>query len=280
MHHEDLQSAANQLENLHQNRLNQINSHYIDNQGTLGTIPGSHVVIPYKKTFKDKLMKVLPILLIILGICLFGYKVLAPVIENQLDENERQVIIKPIDNNDDIAVIKNPNYNFSFEELLGTSKSGPLNSSPSLENLPEYFYVSIPKLKIDKARIKLNSTELNPRFALGHYRGSCLPGDACNAFIYGHSTFKSIKNKYETGDYTAVFSHLNELQFGDEFIITYNDTEYKYLVNTMKIESPDKVDPLENPFGKGSNVSSVTLFTCDPPGTTKNRLLIVGVLVK
>jgi len=213
--------------------------------------------------------------------------VLLPIAISYAKTNDNQPIISPVsdDKSTDIAVSnRSTNDNFVFTELSkeqNVDEKEHVNafSKDGVVDVPEFFYVTIPKLGIYDAKIKSNSLELNPRDAIGHFNGSCLPDEACNTFIFGHSTFKSVKNNYEKGDYREIFSKLNDLEYGDEFYINYNGKDYRYMVDFSKIDEPKEVDPLENPYPKSFHINSVTLFTCDPPGTTKYRLSVVGKLV-
>src|SRR5688572_16023437 len=47
------------------------------------------------------------------------------------------------------------------------------------------YTISIPKLKIDKAHVEINSEDL--KTTLVHYKGSTLPGQIGNAVVLGHS---------------------------------------------------------------------------------------------
>jgi len=224
-------------------------------------------------------------------------KVLFPVVQTYAKASQYEPVISPMATKSSVNLTSDSSQqNFKFNELsLGfrdgkeyKEEGGILfdgnDQKPSLAKkyeVPNYFYLSIPKLKIKNAKIKTNSTDLDPQEALGHYNGSCLPTEGCNTFIFGHSTYKSAKNNYEEGDYTEIFSKLDELEYGDEFSITFNGKEYRYLVDLTKIQRPENVNPLENPLPKslGRHENTVELFTCSPPGTTKFRLSVVGRLV-
>jgi len=179
-------------------------------------------------------------------------------------------------------------YNdFVFEEL-----NPNFNSATHLEpktrhkdDLPKYFYLTIPKLGIEDAKIEVNSPSLDPREALGHYSGSCLPDEDCNVFIYGHSNYTRSDEadyKYNEGDYSYIFKDLDKLEYGDEFCISFEGKPYCYIVEMTKVENPKDVNPLEEPMPKslGNHENTVQLFTCTPSGTTKYRLSVVGRLVK
>ncbi len=142
-------------------------------------------------------------------------------------------------------------------------------------NIPKYFTLSVPKLGIKDAVIETNSTNLSPESFLGHYKGSALPGQTGNSFIYGHSVLPWFFNPK---NYKTIFSTLDNLQAGDEFVINYNNKELKYKVETKTILHPDEVNPLAEYKPRYLNESTMTLMTCYPAGTRARRLLVNGVL--
>jgi len=226
--------------------------------------------------------------LIFLGIGILFQKFLLPIAISYAKVSENAPIDSPLAGKNAVnlsANITSKDKGFVFNELTEggithtESEHEKLENKSGVDNIPEFFYLTIPKLDIYDAKVVTNSLNLNPKDAVGHFKGSCLPNEACNTFLFGHSTFKSVKNNYEKGDYKQVFSRLNELEYGDEFYITYNGKKYRYMVDFSKIDEPLNVDPLENPYPKSLHVNSITLFTCDPPGTTKYRLSVVARLV-
>ena len=60
---------------------------------------------------------------------------------------------------------------------------------------------------------------------------------------------------------------------GDTFFLTYNGTVYGYKVIERKVVSPSQVDVLDSVPGE---TATATLITCDPPGTSLNRLVVIG----
>ena len=230
----------------------------------------------YSPTYQLK--QAFSLFLLLAGSVLMLFKVIVPMFNMHIDSLERAPILSPTSELSNIVIDTKNNTKFSFIELKDT-KRAILSRYQDLD-LPQEFYISIPSLNIKDAVVKINSTDYDPKNALGHYKGSCLPGDGCNAFIFGHSTYEGAINRYEKGDYTAIFSKLNNLNYGDEFNIKFNDKEYRYIVQKSKIEKPKNIDPLSDPYPTGTNKSSVTLFTCDPPGTTINRLLVTAMLVE
>jgi hypothetical protein len=60
---------------------------------------------------------------------------------------------------------------------------------------------------------------------------------------------------------------------GDTFYLTYNEKLYVYKVISKNIVSPSDVAVLDS---VPDQTATATLITCDPPGTSINRLIVVG----
>src|SRR3989344_1197919 len=159
---------------------------------------------------------------------------------------------------------------FEFSELQNAQ------GVTSQANVPEFYYITIPKLRIERARVDTSPPDLSPDDALGHYIGSAQPGQNGDTFIYGHSVLPSF---YNPKNYKTIFSTLHQLEIGDEFTIEYNNKTYTYKVEQKKTLKPNEVDPLWGYKPKYLNESTVTLMTCSPPGTKIKRLLVNAVLV-
>jgi sortase A len=102
-----------------------------------------------------------------------------------------------------------------------------------------------------------------------HYATTSNPGETGNGAIFGHSS-NNILNK---GKYKFAFVLLKRLENGDTFIVQKDGKRYVYRVFDKKTVKPEAVNILSETGGKGSTFS---LITCDPPGTTLNRLVVTG----
>jgi sortase A len=102
------------------------------------------------------------------------------------------------------------------------------------------------------------------------YPGTAKPGEFGNAFIFGHSSnYPWIK-----GEYNSVFALLDELSFGDEIIVYYNQQKFTYIIREKKVIKPGNVKILDRDDGK----KELSLMTCWPIGTTLNRLIVFAEL--
>jgi len=137
-----------------------------------------------------------------------------------------------------------------------------------------------PKIIIPKINVEIpiefdqeSTTEADIQNSLDdgvvHYPTTVNPGEKGNAAIFGHSS----NNIFNKGKYKFAFVLLSKLEANDVFYITYNGKVYAYKVFNKKIVKPTEVGVLGPVPGKES---TATLITCDPPGTTINRLIVIG----
>lgn len=132
--------------------------------------------------------------------------------------------------------------------------------------------IIIPKLNVDAPIVMdvADNEEKTIQAALEKgvtlYPNTGKPGELSNPVIFGHSS----NNIFNNGDYKFVFVLLSRLEVGDTFMINYNSKQYVYKVFNKKIVKPNDVGVLsEKP-----KEAMVTLITCDPPGSSANRLII------
>lgn len=135
--------------------------------------------------------------------------------------------------------------------------------------------VIIPKINVqipvvyDAASIDEASVQKSLEDGVIHYATTVLPGQQGNAAFFGHSS----NNIFNKGKYKFAFVLLHEMVPGDIFYLTYNKTIYTYRVFDKKVVAPSEVSVLNSVPGK---TATATLITCDPPGTSNNRLVVWG----
>lgn len=144
-----------------------------------------------------------------------------------------------------------------------------LNTSLSQTQKTEY-YISIPKLKIDSAVVKIGSLDL--KSSLIQYPQTALPGQFGSPVVFGHSVLPQFFNPKS---YLTIFSTLYTLKQGDQILINFDNIEYKYLVEEMYEILPTDLSVLEQRF----DGRYLTLITCTPPGTYLRRLVIKARIV-
>lgn len=102
-----------------------------------------------------------------------------------------------------------------------------------------------------------------------HYPTTAAPGQNGNVAIFGHSS----NNIFNKGKYKFAFVLLREMEPGDIFYLTYEGKVYTYKVFTKKVVKPEEVWVLTSTEGK---TATAALITCDPPGSTRYRLVVWG----
>jgi LPXTG-site transpeptidase (sortase) family protein len=134
--------------------------------------------------------------------------------------------------------------------------------------------VIIPKINVELPYITGNSTNENDientlEDGIAHYPTTALPGQQGNAAFFGHSS----NNIFNKGKYKFAFVLLHEMEPGDIFYLTNNGKIYTYKIFQKKVVEPSDtwvLNPVEG------HTSTAVLITCDPPGTSKHRLVVWG----
>lgn len=130
-----------------------------------------------------------------------------------------------------------------------------------------YYTLSIPKLGIDNALVKLGGEDLSD--SLIQYPGTAIPGKVGNAVIFGHSV---LPQYFDPKNYLTIFSTLPRLEIGDLIYINYNDFSYSFQVEDIFEVRPKDIQILE----QSSSGAYITLVTCTPPGhPLKPKRLII-----
>ncbi|WP_066055135.1 class D sortase [Robertmurraya korlensis] len=130
------------------------------------------------------------------------------------------------------------------------------------EGVPNDMRIVIPKLSLDVPVLE-GATKDNLRVAVTHLEGTGRVGiKGENSVILGHRSFV-------TGEF---FSELDKLQKGDTFSITSSSTEFEYEVVDQKIIDPSDLSVLSTI----PEESLVTLITCHPRYSSKQRLVVIA----
>jgi len=134
----------------------------------------------------------------------------------------------------------------------------------------------IPKINVDVPVIYGASPDYNSMMAamqkgVANFSipgANSVPGQVGNTVLSGHSS----NDLFEPGDYKFIFAQLDKLTTGDTIYVNYNSVRYTYSVVKTQVVSPDNVQALygfdDKPY--------LTLITCTPLGTSRNRLLVTA----
>lgn len=164
-----------------------------------------------------------------------------------------------------MAYVSPGNAPASSIEAIDPTVSGTVSPEPRL---------LIPKLNVDvpiNFGVSLNEVMSAMNHGVAHYRiagASAYPGEIGNFVITGHSA----GDIYSSNQYKYIFSGLERLEDGDLIYVNYNSVRYTYRVIKKEIVDPSNVAALVIDTDK----PLLTLVTCTPLGTSRNRLLVIA----
>lgn len=147
-----------------------------------------------------------------------------------------------------------------------------------LTPVDEDFSIIIEKIGVNAPVIKNVSVSDEEEYfealkkGVAHAKGKSLPGETGNVYMFAHSSIEF----WKMGPYATVFNQVRRLEKGDKIHVVHNGIVYDYEIFDKKVVSGFDLKPFEAEY----NAKSIlTLQTCDPPGTTLNRLIVRSVLV-
>ena len=95
-----------------------------------------------------------------------------------------------------------------------------------------------------------------------HWPGTAMPGQPGNVVVAGHRT-----------SHGSPFLRLGEMHPGDDIVFVMGDGTWTYKVTASEVVSPQALGIVNQ-----HDVSEATLFTCHPPGSGSERLVIHALL--
>ena len=150
------------------------------------------------------------------------------------------------------------------ESIISIATKTLTNQAAKAEFLPDV----VGRLTILSANINhyvvFGATNKKLEYGPGYILGTSLPGTGGNFAVAGHRT-----------TYGAPFGNLDRVQIGETIIFQTNTNQYKYKIIEVKIVSPEDNYVLEN-YGD----DRITLTTCHPKFSAKQRLIVIGQLEK
>jgi len=106
----------------------------------------------------------------------------------------------------------------------------------------------------------------------GHYPGSAMPGQVGNFAVAGHRT-----------TYGAPFGRLDELRPGDAIVLETRASWLTYRVTGTRVVAPNEVAvtaPVPDAPGRQPTQALLTLTTCNPRYSARQRLVVFGLLAQ
>lgn len=162
---------------------------------------------------------------------------------------------------------------YSYDPSTKTQKEVSINKDYSKD-----MYVTIESVGIKDIKISSNVESTDEKVynkylksGVAHFKGTPLPGDGGNSFIYGHSAVESFFSRHKDLPET-IFSRLNDIDIGQKVVVKREDNVLEYVVRNKKIVEPEDFTILE----PVQNKETVTLMTCWPLGLGTKRLIVVA----
>jgi len=157
-----------------------------------------------------------------------------------------------------------------FAKLLG-------DTNIMTEPVNKEFSIVISRLGINAPVVKdvsvINSHDYKEALKKGvaHSLTSNYPStEPGNVYLFAHASV----NLWDLGKYATVFNLLRKVELNETIHIFYEGDEYVYRVVNKEVYPGWNVYPLSR-----SVIEPVlTLQTCDPPGTTLNRMVVTAIL--
>lgn len=139
------------------------------------------------------------------------------------------------------------------------ASAGPVDLAPAAPH--RVGTISIPKLRI-RQPILSGVTDSVFDLGVGYWPGTALPGQAGNMVLGGHRTAG-----------TRPFYDIQKLRTGDPIMVTRGGRTYTYRVTGSRIVKPTATWIL-NPTPH----STLTLFSCHPRGSVRQRYVVTASL--
>ena len=194
-------------------------------------------------------------------------------VQHQASQEVLSQIYQSNDNDSNFTATQAPKFN---ERILSI-----FNDVPVFETLADSFIANNTNTPIDYTpdvfgKLEIESIKLNQfivsgtdeqslEFGPGHYIQTAFPGTGGNVGIAGHRT-----------TFGAPFANLDKVQLGDELILTVGVNKYHYEVDEVTIV--EAVGGEYVLYNRGDD--RLTLTTCHPKYSAKQRLIVTGILTK
>jgi len=105
---------------------------------------------------------------------------------------------------------------------------------------------------------------------IGHYPGTAMPGAVGNFAVAAHRT-----------TYGKPFSRIAELEVGDSLVVRTEQIWYVYRVTGHEVVKPSQVEviaPVPGKPGTTPTTATITLTTCHPQYSARERYVVHGLL--
>lgn len=146
------------------------------------------------------------------------------------------------------------------QDNVATDTPGGIVNDAPLQGLPTENTLVIPQIGVDGSVVEGASIDVL-KSGFWHRPNTSTPEKGGNTVIIGHRFL------YKTGPKT--FYGLDKLNEGDEFALFWEGKEYIYRVFEKKL-----IEPTEVSIEANTEEPMLTLYTCTPLWTAKQRLVV------
>lgn len=158
-----------------------------------------------------------------------------------------------------------------------SSELSVVSSVSSVAPSSDLFAISIPALGIERLQVShpedpmTHAGIIEPlKRGVGHLFG--YPGGGGKVMVYGHSS----GYPWDVSAYTRVFRRVNRLAPDDTIELLYQGRRFTYRVTGQERVAADDL----RPFQEEDSGEELILYTCWPPDSTSERLLVRAIPVK
>lgn len=220
-----------------------------------------------------KTIKIVGLIFVMVGIAGFAYPFVYGFFNNEEIVPEKNVPIiqaqLPTFAGLIVVPILSPNSN-SEEQNRGSSISQPRQGGGEIGTTPRPAVI--------KDHLIIAGADINMPVFLGPTektlnRGGWLFPNTSRPELGGNSVIFGHRYMYRPPK-SNTFWNLDKVKIGDEMVLFWHGKEYKYRVNEIKIVEPEDLSVMRT-----STDSRLTVITCTPLFTTKQRLVVIGTLL-
>jgi LPXTG-site transpeptidase (sortase) family protein len=161
-----------------------------------------------------------------------------------------------------------PSITFIFQDKSPEARApyagalADVEGSSTTAQTPDENRLVIPSIQVDEPILEGSNIGLITNGGTWRRPTTATPFDDNNTVIVGHRWY---------GNNISTFYHLDKVEVGQQMAVYWEGEEILYEVTEKKIVDPAQVE-IEAPTAE----RQLTLYTCDPVWTAKNRLVIVA----
>ncbi len=158
--------------------------------------------------------------------------------------------------------------NFKDQEIIKEKTAEIVNQLQPADYDVSPNRIIIPKIGVNAPIVQSKNADYALSLGSWHVPDTSTPDKGGNTVITGHR-FKYLP------PHNLTFYLFHKLETGDVFSVIWQKQDYYYRIRDIKIVDKTEVsilNPTDEPI--------VTLFTCHPIYSTKQRIVVVGELIK